>query len=250
MSGLTKCVLVFFAFFTGWSVLEVSGSPMNSLARIAQQGEKRSDTPVLDYEAETRKTVSRERKEKNSRFNGRGYYDKKTRIAELPGSIQMLPTITHWWVRLPALPVSQSDVIVLGEVVEAEAHLSDDQTGIYSEFTMKTEEFFKDTTGSLSPGNTITANRIGGGVRFASGKIQEYRIFEQGMPLKGNRYVLFLKHEESGDFSILTGYRLSNGRITPLDGSNSDDPASGMVFSLYKGVDESQFLQELRTAIQ
>ena|SRR5215813_2882052 len=49
---------------------------------------------------------------------------------------------------------------------------------------------------------------VGGGVRFASGKIQEYRIHRQGLPLKGNHYVLFLKHEEGGDLTILTGYRL------------------------------------------
>src|SRR5262245_8920718 len=110
MNRLTRCVVVFFAFFMGSSVLEVFGGPVNLLPRIARQDEKKSDTPVLDYETEIRKTVSRERKEKNSRFNGRGFFDKKTRITELGRGIQMLPTISHWWIGLSSLPVSQSDL--------------------------------------------------------------------------------------------------------------------------------------------
>jgi hypothetical protein len=108
----------------------------------------------------------------------------------------------------------------------------------------------KDTTGSLSGGNTLVANRIGGGVKFGSGKIQEYRISRQGMPLKESRYVLFLKREGSGGFTILTGYKLSNGRITPLDGEDNVDPRAELPFARYRGADESQFLQEVRAAIK
>ena len=35
MNRLTKCVVVFFAFFMGFSVLEVFGGPMNLLARMS-----------------------------------------------------------------------------------------------------------------------------------------------------------------------------------------------------------------------
>jgi len=144
---------------------------------VRQQGAKKSDTPVLDYEAEIRKTVSSERKRKSSRFNGLGAIDGRRRIEELPQGVEPLPTISHWWVGLSALPVAQSDAIVLGEIVESEAYLSDDQTGIYSEFSITVEELLKGSAGSFNVGNTISANRIGGGVRFGSGGSPEFRVF-------------------------------------------------------------------------
>jgi homoserine O-acetyltransferase len=215
-----------------------------------QRKTKKSDTPVLDYEAEIGKAPSSERKKKSSLFNGHGAMDGRSRIKELPPGVEPLPTISHWWVGLPALPVAKSDAIVLGEIVAANAYLSDDQTGIYSEFSITVEELLKDSTGSLSIGSTVPANRLGGGVRFASGRINEYRIYQQGMPLKGSRYILFVSREKSGVFTIVTGYGLSNARITPLDGEDSDDPRAALAFSRYKGAEESRFLQDLRTAIQ
>jgi len=217
---------------------------------VQQQEAKKNDTPVLDYEAEIGETFSGERKEKNSRFNGLGAFDNRTRIVELQQGVEPLPTISHWWVGLPALPVTKSDAIVLGEIVEARAYLSDDRTGIYSEFSIKVEKLLKDSAGPLIVGDMISANRLGGGVRFASGRIHEYRIYQQGMPLKGGHYVLFLKREESGDFTIVTGYKLTDGRTVPLDGGDNDDPRAALAFSRYKGVGESEFLQDLRTAIQ
>ncbi len=251
MKRHTKIVWVFFAVIAGLSILGAVGNPVKLSAQdVRQQKDKKSDAPVLDYEAEIRKAVSTERKGKSASFNGRGNYSSKIRIAELPQGAEILPTNSHWWIDLSALPVSQSDVVVLGEVVDAEAHLSDDRTGIYSEFSIQVSDVFKDTAGLLSAGSTISANRIGGGVKFASGKIQEYRFRRQGMPLKGNRYVLFLKREESGDFTILTGYKLSNGRVAPLDGEDSDDPRAALPFARYKGADESQLLQDLWVAVQ
>src|SRR5215475_3085492 len=218
------------------AVLSVVGWLGNFVKLSAQdQPEaKKSDAPVLDYESEIHKILSAEQKGKSSRFNGKGNYDGKKRIAELPQGFEILPTMVHWWVVLSALPVGQSDVVVVGEVVEAEARLSDDKTGIYSEFTVRTEELLKGISSSLGVGNILTANRIGGAVKFASGKFQEYRINRQGMPQRGGRYILFLKREDGGDFTILTGYRLSNGSVTPLDGEDTDDPAAELPFARYK----------------
>jgi hypothetical protein len=215
----------------------------------AQQPGESLDIPVLDYETETHKIVGKERKQKNDRFNALGNPEKTKEVAELRAGTEPLPTNSHWWVGLPALPVSQSDAIVLGEVTEAEAHLSGDKTGIYSEFLVQVEEVFKESGGPLTVGDVLSVNRVGGGVRFASGKVQQYKIARQGMLHKGSRYVLFLRQTTDNDLLILTGYELSGGRVIPVDGEDIKDARSDLPFVLYRGADQSRLLQDLKAAI-
>jgi hypothetical protein len=236
--------------FAGLLLLGLSLSSDGMLKPAAQHNTGSSDVPVLDYEAEIRKTVGKERKEKNSRFNARGNPDKTKHISELPEGVEPLPTNSHWWVGLTALPVNQSAAVVLGEVTGAGAHLSNDKTGIYSEFIVRLEEVFKDTTNSLNVGGTLSVNRDGGGVRFASGKVQKYTIRGQRMPREGQRYVLFVKQTERGDFLILTGYEVTGDRVKPLDGEDSNDPRSSLPFVQYKGAHRLRLLQDLRTAVR
>jgi hypothetical protein len=220
----------------------------SSLVKLSaqQQRDKKPDLPTLDYETEVNKAVGQDHKNRGARFRDHGNPGNTKHITELPNGVVPLPTNDHSLVRLPALPVAQSDVIIAGKIIDAQAHLSDDRTGIYSEFLTEVSEVLKDNAKSVSVGSTVSAARTGGAVRFASGKVQEYRIADQGVPTKGKSYVLFLKREEGGDFTILTGYELSNnGLVTPLDNENSTMP-----FAYYRDASESQFLQDLRAAIQ
>lgn len=157
---------------------------------------------------------------------------------------------THWWKGLPAIPAAQSDVVLIGEITNAQAYLSNDKTGIYSEFTIRAGEALKnDSNMSLYPGSIITAERFGGAVRFASGAIQRYRIRNQRMPLTGSHYVLFLKRtEQEQDFSLITGYELRGQRVVPLDGANTDG-GEKLPFDNYRGMDASAFLNLVRHAI-
>jgi hypothetical protein len=41
----------------------------------------------------------------------------------------------HWWLHLPALPIAQSDVVVVGAITGSRAFLSNDKHAIYSEFS-------------------------------------------------------------------------------------------------------------------
>ena len=222
-----------------------------STAFAQEMQRENNEAPVLDYDTEIQKTVSKERHEKKKRFNdacslfGSG----RTVITELPKGVEPLPTITHWWIGLPALPFEQSTAIVLGEVIQAEAHLSDNKTGIYSEFLIKIEEVFKDTSKLVRLKNTVSANRCGGSVRFASGRVNKYRTHREGMPQKGERYLLFLKQSESEDFFILTGYKLSEGKVMPLDGEDSKDPRAALAFAKYRETGEIRLLQDLRTSL-
>jgi len=172
-------------------------------------------------------------------------YDKRRPepLSELPAGIEELPLISHWAWGTTALPSTQSDAVVIGEVTDAQAHLSNDRTGVYSEFTVRVKEVLKNLNQvSLTPSEGVILEREGGAVRFPSGRVQRYRIVHQGMPLVGRQYVLFLKYDDQAQsFSILTGYELYRGRVIPLDSLDQ--------FAVYKGTDENSFLNAVRHSI-
>jgi hypothetical protein len=150
---------------------------------------------------------------------------------------------------VPAIPTSQSDVILIGTVVDSQANLSADKTGVYSEFGIHVEEVLKGIGTSALNYPVVTVERFGGAVRFPSGVIQKYRTSGQGMPREGRHYVLFLKKiDQDDDFSILTAYELRGEKIVPLDGS-SQQGNERLAFDSYKGVDVISFLRVVRDAI-
>jgi hypothetical protein len=151
---------------------------------------------------------------------------------------------------LSALPARRSAMIALGEVVDSRAYLSNDKTGVYSEFTIRLEEVFKnDSLSPLAPGNSVTAERWGGRVRFPSGRIIRYGNSGEDMPRQGRRYVFFLVGD-SQQYSILTAYELRAGRIYPLDGKNAPGyKGSDWAGDAYEGTDATQFLIEVQNAI-
>ena len=164
-------------------------------------------------------------------------------------SISEMPEITDitesesWIERLPALPMEKSDAVIVATVAKAEAHLSTGQTSVYSEYTIVVDEVFSDKTDlSLVSGSTFTAVREGGGVQFASGHIQIYRMSGQGFLKPNRKYVLFVKRaEEPHGFLLLTGYQLLRDRVIPVD------QVSG--HAVYAGANVGEFLTIVRTAI-
>jgi hypothetical protein len=175
MKRLTKIVWVFFAIIVGLSLLGASLVKL-SAQNVQQQERSKPDLPTLDYETEVSKAVGEDRRKRSARFNSRISSPElgTGRIAELPNGVVPLPSNLHWWQGISALPTDQSDVIVVGKVVGAQAHLSDDGTKVYSEFSVEVGNIFKNTGDAI--GRTISVTRRGGAVRFASGKVQEYRI--------------------------------------------------------------------------
>ncbi len=129
----------------------------------------------------------------------------------------------HWPADFKAIPVSASDVVVVGTISDARAHVSEDKNSVYSEFTVTVKEVVKNGTGSyLGAGDSITLERKGGRVRYPSGHISWFFVVGQGLP----------------------GYQILDGRIEPLD----DSP--GVVhFQRYSGFDATAFLNEIRTNI-
>ena len=137
----------------------------------------------------------------------------------------------------PALPVAISDVIVTGQVLDAEAHRSDNKMNIFSNLNVRVNEVWK---GSLALGDVVTVQRIGGYVIYPSGRKVLFRLTGNGMPAVGARYVFFLK-AVGDDYSILTAYELASDGVMPLDNSRQ--------FEDYKGFTEKDFLASLRSAL-
>jgi hypothetical protein len=154
--------------------------------------------------------------------------------------------------QVPAFPTESSDAVVIGETVDAQAYLSNDKSGVYTEFTVRVDEILKnDSTVPLAVGETVAAQREGGRVRFPSGRIQQYITHYQHMPRAGRRYVFFLKRNDDGQaYYIRTGYELRAGRVMPLDGVNMNKGASEIPqFAAYKDADEATFLRAVRAAV-
>lgn len=158
--------------------------------------------------------------------------------------------ITHWDANLSAIPAQQSDVIVLGEIIAAQAHVSQARVSVYSEFTIRIKSVFKNTTPTaIAVGSTITADRPVGGVEFPSGTVGHYGQVGMGAPEVGKAYVLFLAaHEQSQDFRIVTGFELKDDKVYAMDGMRAM-PAAGRHrsrFDEYHGTDQATFLDLVR----
>src|SRR2546421_3236661 len=219
--GYKKTICVFFVPFVLAVATVLAALPNKSQGGSSPTGQQKTDEklmPVAEFAA-PQPTDPQERALRQARSNRYNKPGGKP-ITELPPGVEELPLNAHWWWGLPALPASMSNTILVGEVISAEAYLSSDKTGVYSEFTVCINEVLKNDTGTpLVSDSKIVAERSGGAVRFPSGRIQHYSIAKQGIPLIGRRYVFFLKYNGSGqDFFILTGYELRNGQVFPLDG--------------------------------
>ena len=148
-------------------------------------------------------------------------FSQRTRIDGIASGGRTTTIFFSWRQFVPALPVEQSNAIILGKVTDRRAVLMDDKFGIYSEFSIKISEIFKDDLGGFFIDQVITTSRPGGAVRFPSGKIQQYTISLQGYPQQDKAYVLFLKRDEVGDYSIVTGYEINGNVVQPLDGNET-----------------------------
>lgn len=249
---LIRCILIA-------AVSPVTGivylMPTGTMDTTAAQTMTVNDPPMLDFETEIRQTRSAERKKRDARYAVETPEFMKdleandpSRIRELPPDVDRLPTNAHFWQGLPAIPAEQSDTIVIGEVTAATAHLTDDQTGIYSEFSISVREVCKAADKRIRAGKVIDISRRGGVVRFASGKIQKYTIHRQGTPKIGSIYLFFLKYEKDS-FAIVTGYDVSFDRIRPLDGEDSTNPMSNLPFAKYRDAARSDLMADLKEAL-
>lgn len=198
--------------------------------------------PVVDYNvpepADPDKLAKRRKKSKK--------YDNST--TPINPFVDVITSTVDWASSLSALPVDKSHIIVVGEVIDAQAYLSNDKTSVYSEFTIRIDKTLMNRcTEILTTGNSLLAEREGGRVRMPDGHDALYWVVGQNMPQVGRRYLLFLRASASGqDFFLLTGYELRAGRVFPLD-----NPGGGThpLATTYNDADESSLLRDVQAAI-
>ena len=206
-----------------------------------------TDEVVLDYETRPR-SISKEREEKNRRFDAYGDYPLKE-LGEK--GLQLLPTTSHWWRGTGAIPVESSEAVVVGSVTKREAFLSKNEKGVYTEYEIKIEQVLKNSGDkSISPDEVIPVVRVGGTVRFGTQNVQRFTMSKLGVLKNAARYLLFLRKNNGVDEFVVTGYELTDGKVTPLDGGPGDDPRTRLPFHKYKGADEETLLEDVRQAIQ
>jgi hypothetical protein len=198
-----------------------------------------SQWPTVDYE-----TPLPTDPDKRAKRQARGKkYDKPKVKVEPKATFEQSSTNDHWYISTPALPTAQSYVIAIGEIVNAEAYLSNNKSGVYSEFGVLIERVLKDDSNTITTGNTIDVEREGGRVKLSSGRVTRYSIEGQYMPRVGHRYMLFLScSNQDQSFHIITGYELSAGKVSPLD-------RTGELFAPYIDMDEMVFLNQVQDAI-
>jgi hypothetical protein len=149
---------------------------------------------------------------------------------------------TDQFISVPAIPIKESELIVIGKVLEAAAHLSDNKKNVYSEFTVQIDEILKDTNGKIKKEGSITVDREGGFVEYKNGLRRFHAIADLGMPQVGGKHILFLRNrDKSPNYEIINGYELKDGGVRNLTGSTES--------TSYFGMDQTVLLSKVRMAV-
>lgn len=209
------------------------------------------DIPSVYHDGRTTQSASRESETDPARRAKGARYEKRLVVRDADTGGRSVLTFSHWDAALPALPVGRSALVALGEVVDAKAYLSNDRTGVYSEFTVWIERVFKnDQSEMVFPGELITTERWGGRVIFPSGRIIIYGNRGQGMPQLGKTYLFFLERNPE-QYNLLTAYQLSSGQVQPLDGRSAlSGENTEWTGNAYRGIRVTQFLRDVESTIE
>lgn len=197
-----------------------------------------NNLPTADYDApEPDDPV-----ERNKRKVKGSHYDKQRMVVKNPDLSVTLTEVTYEGKEAWPLPTDESDLIVVGEVHDRQSYLSNDKSGVYTEFSISISEVLKGDSALISQGHTITASRAGGVVQYRGGHKRLYLVSGEGLPLDGGQYVLFLKRDgEDKNYLILTLYQLGTDGVTPID--------EGSQFEIYRGLKKPDFLNTIQDKI-
>jgi hypothetical protein len=197
--------------------------------------------PTVDYNGEPDlpdPEKNAKRKEKQKRYNDNDLVFSHVEPGVDEAALTLEPHSTF-----PALPVAESEIVVVGTIGTAQGHLSENKRNVFSEFALTVEDVLKSRIQGVVQGSVLTIDRVGGHVKYPNGQRVLYRITGLNMPQIGGRYLLFLtlKHNKE-DISILTAYRLTPSGAIPLDELHQVESLTGVA--------EVEILQRVRNLIQ
>jgi hypothetical protein len=141
----------------------------------------------------------------------------------------------------PALPVSTTQLIVVGRVAQASAHLSERKINVYSEFLVAVKSVLKTANKGITENSLLTIERLGGNVRYPNGQKVLFRISGWNMPKVDGEYLFFLNSRNKLDWEIVTAYELTDTGVLPLDESSQ--------FEALNGTSSSEIIKRVRALI-
>jgi hypothetical protein len=205
-------------------------------AKAERYEEAKRNFPTVKYDEPNLPDTeeNRTKKEKQKRFNDLGNW---VFVTTQPHIAEHL-AIPEGLFNFPALPVTKSDIILIGVVGETKAHLSENKRNVFSEFLVAVETVFKTSNQEVRQGSAVTINRMGGFVKYPNGHTVLYKRGGMYMPKIGGRYLFFLNALNKHDYGILTAYELTEAGVIPLDMASQ--------FFVLEGKSETEILQELR----
>lgn len=243
-SALLVGLLVALSGFTNQNPTAAGQVPFGQSAKQVDD----AAAPVVDLNnvREDDRIDKKARKLKNARHDNSG----SDKTHPYPNVSEVLGE-PEWPSGYSDLPIDKSDVIVEAVVADSRAFLSDDKTGIYSEFTIVVSKPLTLRTGStINVGDRIVAERAGGKVRYPSGQVIRWRIARQGVPIIGKKYLFFLAKAEQDSYKLLTAYEIDGSKIFALDGSRTElGRQGGSIFDKHNNKDLSTFMEEVEKAV-
>lgn len=174
----------------------------------------------------------RAKKEKRQRFDPWQFVSSKPESWIVESSVS-----SEGYLDFPALPVNESDIILIATVSSSEAHISGNRRGVFSEFNLVVESVLK-TNQDLTAGSSLTVDRVGGYVKYPNGQQILFRISGVNMPQVGARYLFFLSTRRKPDFIIKTAYELTPQGVMALDFSEQ--------FLSLDGISETEIQKRVR----
>lgn len=116
------------------------------------------------------------------------------------------------------IPPAAGRIALTGTFTQHRSVLSASEFSLYTEITIRVDEVFDDRTASgAMPGRDITVLTSGGTVTLQSGRVLSHNTQPIEYSLQpGHRYLLFLTHQRTGDFYVVTNdWDISDGIVRP-----------------------------------
>ncbi len=220
-----------------YSIATTSGAAQKTSSPNRSE-EAKQHFPVAEYDepAITDPIKNAAKKEKQKRHNNFRFVSKNPQSWQTESVF-----IPEGNFDFPALPVAKTQLIVVGKVSEASAHLSEHKMNVYSEFVIVVSSVLKTPTEGITNSSLLTIERLGGNVKYPNGQKVLFRIAGWNMPKVGNEYLFFLNSRNKLDWEIVTAYELTESGVLPLDESSQ--------FEVLRGVPSSELLEQVRALI-
>ncbi len=164
-------------------------------------------------------------------------------------STEVRSNLPPYWVRIPAIPVEESDTVFVGKIVSFQPYFSNDHTHLYTEISLGVETLLKDRTQKAQEGRSVPVLLRGGRLRLPGGRIIEDDFAPTSFRLEQNcRYVLFLRYVPNGDFfQAVKSWELHNSSVVPTANEDIVDAKTGK--SSYAAMSEAEFIRAVTEAI-